>query len=113
MAFYIVFGVFTIAIFNICGVSVTKHISSLARSIVDVTRTVIVWIISIIITKTYGVNNEFWRWEIVEIGPILVELLGFVILVCGNLIYNKIIILPFAKIPGKIFKLYRYKLTFV
>lgn len=54
LAFYIVLGVFTIAVFNICGVSVTKHISSLARSIVDVTRTVVVWVVSIVVTETYG-----------------------------------------------------------
>lgn len=57
LAFYIILGVFTIALFNVCGVNVTKHISSLARSIVDVTRTLLVWIGSIIVTETYGSNN--------------------------------------------------------
>lgn len=57
LAFYIILGIFTIATFNICGVNVTKHISSLARSIVDVTRTLIVWIVAIVVTETYGENN--------------------------------------------------------
>ncbi|EAS07726.3 nucleotide-sugar transporter (macronuclear) [Tetrahymena thermophila SB210] len=99
LAFYIVLGVFTIAVFNICGVSVTKHISSLARSIVDVTRTVVVWVVSIVVTETYGQDNPNWQWETVAVGPILIEALGFIILVCGNLVYNKVIILPFAKPP--------------
>lgn len=96
LLFYVILGVFTIALFNICGVNVTKHISSLARSIVDVTRTILVWIGSIIITKTYGSDNENFDWELTGMGAILMELLGFIILVVGNLVYNKIIILPFA-----------------
>lgn len=57
----IILGVLTIACFNVCGVSVTKYVSCLARyyflyilivfkyyiykirSVVDVSRTVIVW----------------------------------------------------------------------
>lgn len=31
LAFWVLLGVFTIAAFNICGVSVTKYVSSLAR----------------------------------------------------------------------------------
>lgn len=99
LLFYVILGVFTIALFNICGVNVTKHISSLARSIVDVTRTILVWIGSIIITQTYGSDNPNFSWELTDTGAILMELFGFIILVVGNLVYNKIIILPFAKPP--------------
>ncbi|KAL4468606.1 hypothetical protein ABPG74_005109 [Tetrahymena malaccensis] len=97
LGFYIVLGVFTIACFNVCGVSITKHISSLARSVVDVTRTVAVWIVAIIITVTAGQDNKNYQWENVNVGPIIVEAIGFIILVTGNLIYNKLIILPFGK----------------
>lgn len=58
LAFYIILGIFTISVFNICGVNVTKHVSSLARSIVDVTRTIVVWVASIVVTTTYGVDNH-------------------------------------------------------
>jgi len=56
----IVLGIFTIAVFNVCGVNVTKHISSLTRSIADVSRTLLVWIISIIITVSAGKNNSHY-----------------------------------------------------
>ena len=92
---------FTIAIFNVCGVNVTKHVSSLARSVVDVSRTVIVWIIGIILTAT--TSSKYYKWENLNAGAIVVEAVGFVILVLGNCIYNKIIILPFAKPPSKFF----------
>lgn len=67
--FLVITGVFTIALFNISGVSVTKYVSALARldvyfyiiyrSIVDVTRTVIVWIVGLIVTFTVPDSN----WE--------------------------------------------------
>ena len=88
-------GIFSIATFNICGVTVTKYINALARSIGDVTRTVLVWAIGIIITVTAGASRPNFQWELVKAGAILVELLGFLVLVAGNLIYNKVIKLPF------------------
>lgn len=57
LCFYVILGIFTIATFNVCGVNVTKNISSLARSLIDVTRTVLVWGGSIIVTLTAGSGN--------------------------------------------------------
>jgi len=88
-------GIFSIATFNITGVTVTKYINALARSIGDVTRTILVWGIGIIITVTAGATYPNYKWELLNGGAIALELLGFVILVSGNLVYNQII-----KIPG-------------
>lgn len=49
-----IIGVFSITTFNVCGVSVTKYINAIARSICDVTRTVIIWLVGILITATLG-----------------------------------------------------------
>jgi len=49
-----ILGVLTIAVFNVCGVNVTKHINALTRSIADVSRTLLVWIASLAITLTAG-----------------------------------------------------------
>jgi len=54
LAFFIILGVFSILTFDVCGVTVTKHINSLARSICDVTRTALVWIVGIIVTIIAG-----------------------------------------------------------
>lgn len=54
---FAILGVFSIMIFNVCGVSVTKYISALARSICDVTRTLLIWIVGIIITVTLGQSH--------------------------------------------------------
>lgn len=62
LLFFVILGVFSIATFNICGVTVTKYINALARSIGDVTRTVLVWIIGIIVTVTAGTNHPNLKW---------------------------------------------------
>lgn len=94
---FVILGVFSIATFNITGVTVTKYINAVARSIGDVTRTVLVWIVGIIVTVTAGVTRPNFQWELVKTGAILVQLLGFLVLVSGNLIYNKIVKLPFLE----------------
>ena len=41
-------------IYNVAGVTITKYINSLARAIADVTKTIIVWVFSILVTVQYG-----------------------------------------------------------
>jgi hypothetical protein len=43
-------------------VTVTKYINSLARSLADVTRTIIIWSVGIIITVTAGREHQNYRW---------------------------------------------------
>ncbi len=99
LLFFCILGVFSIATFNVTGVTVTKYINALARSICDVTRTVIVWIVGIIITVSAGVNKPNYRWELIDGAAIGIQLIGFGVLILGNLIYNKIIRLPFLSPP--------------
>lgn len=73
----------------------TKYINALARSICDVTRTVIVWTVGIIVTVTAGSVYPNYVWEQTYVWAIVVELLGFCILIGANMIYNKLIKLPF------------------
>lgn len=91
LLFWVILGIFTIATFNICGVSVTKYVSSLARSLVDVSRTLIIWAVSLAIT---WIDPEA-KWENTRWEAIVLELLGFFVLVTGNLIYNGTIKLKF------------------
>jgi hypothetical protein len=95
LLFFCILGVFSIATFNVTGVTVTKYINALARSICDVTRTVIVWIVGIIITVSAGINKPNYKWELIDGLAITIQLGGFLVLILGNLIYNKIIPIPF------------------
>jgi hypothetical protein len=102
-------GVFSILLFNISGVTVTKHISALVRSqrkfliknnliylfkndrsLVDVTRTSVVWLVSLVITVAG------WRnlGESTKPLSICMELLGFALMVIGNLTYQSIFVWP-------------------
>ena len=49
-----ILGVFSITVFNVCSVSVTKYINALARSICDVSRTILIWLTGLIVTMTLG-----------------------------------------------------------
>jgi hypothetical protein len=68
---FIILGVLSIAAFNVCGSTVTKYINALARSLVDVTRTIVIWLVSIIVTVTAGRNYPNYYWETVGVGAIL------------------------------------------
>ena len=70
----------SIGLFNWTGVATTNYSSALARSTIDTSRTILVWVISIII-----------GWEVF----IWLQLIGFVFLVLGTIIYNEVLILPF------------------
>jgi hypothetical protein len=68
--------VLSIALFNYCGVSVTKKLSAVARLSIDACRTAVVWAISV----SAG-------WE----DFVGMQLFGFLILVCGSTLYNEVL----------------------
>ena len=71
--------IFTAASYNWCGISTTRYVGSLTRCVISTARNVLVWLISILL-----------GWE-VFLWP---QLIGFVLLAFGTLLYNEIIILP-------------------
>ena len=64
-------------------------------------RTILVWLFGIILSIIYSDKSSMYYWENLYFGAILIELFGFILLVLGNLVYNEIIILPFAIPPNK------------
>lgn len=74
-----IFIIVSIALFNATGVAITKYASAAQRSTIDTSRTLLIWMVSL------GLGWEnFLPWE----------LLGFVFLVIGTLIYNEIVVVP-------------------
>lgn len=82
----VVLGIISIALFNLFGVSVTKYVSAVTRTVIDAVRTVLIWGIGLIVTKMTDRN-----WENTSIYANLLELFGFVLLVTGNLVYKGIV----------------------
>ena len=74
--------ILTIAAFNALGVAVTKYASAAQRSTIDTSRTLLIWIVFLI---KPGKGHERFIW---------LELVGFVLLVCGTLLFNEIIVIP-------------------
>lgn len=73
----------SIMIFNLCGLTITKNAGAVFKMVLDTLRTITVWIISIII-----------RFE--KINPfekVAIELVGFIFLISGNLIFNELIVI--------------------
>jgi hypothetical protein len=77
-------AIVSIAIFNWCGVCVTKRLSCTARLSIDACRTVLVWAASLLI-----------GWETFKSA----QLLGFLILICGSILYNELLAVVMAE-PG-------------
>jgi drug/metabolite transporter (DMT)-like permease len=76
LCLWVVLNMFSLGFFNFCGMSVTKHISSLARAILLISTTVVIWVYDLLF-----IHEPFYIFQLV----------GFIILVVGNLIYQRII----------------------
>ena len=70
----------SIACFNMFGIATTKNASAAQRSTIDTSRTLLIWILSVLL------GLEYFHYE---------SIFGFIFLVLGTLIYNEILIVPF------------------
>ena len=59
-----------------------------------IARNTIIWSFGIFMTLVLGSKYPRYVWEVVELWIVLVSILGFLLLVAGNIIYNRIIIIP-------------------
>lgn len=83
--FWFIVIIFSIMIFNLTGLYLTKKVSSMFRIIVDSIRTILVWVISIYM----GLEDFGW-------SRFYFQMPGFLLLVLGNLIFNEIIVIRFC-----------------
>merc|ERR1719313_3223382 len=77
-------SIFSIAFFNFSGVTVTQKASAVARSTIDVSRTIIIWAVEL--AMGWNTFNSL-------------QLMGFVVLALGTMIYNRLIVLNFLETP--------------
>ncbi|KAJ2450593.1 hypothetical protein EV183_004194 [Coemansia sp. RSA 2336] len=66
----------SIAMFNYFGLSVTRHLSATSRATIDTCRTLFIWM------SSQALGWESFSW---------VQVVGFVILVYGTFVYNRVI----------------------
>ena len=94
--------VLSITFFNFIGLSITKYINALARAILNLTKTALIWVIGIIVTVTAGKTNSSFEWEIIGWQIILLESIGFIFLIFATLIYNENIKVPYLSAPRRL-----------
>lgn len=85
-----VLGLTSLAVYNFNGLKITKMFDALTRSLLNITKTSVIWIVGIVITLSAGDNKDF-KIESLNIGVNLVKVCGFAVIIVGTLIYNKLI----------------------
>ncbi|KAF8528214.1 hypothetical protein BU17DRAFT_38929 [Hysterangium stoloniferum] len=79
----------SIGLFNGFGLSVTRHLSATARSVIDTCRTLLIWIISL------GLG-----WEKLLFPISLLQVIGFALLVYGTFLFNNLVNPPSCLRPA-------------
>jgi drug/metabolite transporter (DMT)-like permease len=80
--------IFSIALYNIVGINLTKLVSSTARAVIDTTRTVFIWAFFMAFHPIEGTEEHFYP----------VQFVGFLFLLAGSLLYNEIIEVPYLNL---------------
>ena len=87
--FFCFFQTFSICGFNFFGIMLTKLSSSATRSVMDSTRTIIVWLFFMLVPVPRDNPKDRYLESFIWL-----QLVGFIILVFGQLVYNGIIKIP-------------------
>ena len=85
---YCVLYLLSIAFYNFFGLSVTKYLTCVHRTLIDACRTIVVWAFELILhacDNRYGEKWTRYSW---------IQVIGFVLLILGTLFYNAIIKFP-------------------
>lgn len=94
----VIAGVVSNAIYNFYGVTITQTMDSLTRSLLNVCRTALIWVVGIIITINVGANSAY-KIESLSLSVNFVKLIGFTCIILGTLIYNKIVMVDYMEHP--------------
>jgi len=90
LAILVVVGILTISAYNLNGVRITKLFDALTRSLLNITKTSVIWIVGVIITIILW-DDENYHLESIDLTVNLVKGGGFAFIIVGTLIYNKLL----------------------
>lgn len=79
-------SILTIEVYNLNGIKITKLIDSLTRALLTGMKTISVWVIGIFLTVLGSFDVESTS-AVVN----FIKIIGFVCIVVGTLIYNKLL----------------------
>lgn len=87
---------FSCGTFNATGIAVTESLSAVHRLMLDATRTVLVWALCLWVHYCVSPSSPFG--EVLTSWSVL-QLLGFVAMVCGQAIYGEVLKVPGMRYP--------------
>ena len=79
----------SIALFNQCGMTVSKELSSLYRTLIDSLRALVVWGAQLVMFYEFGSSTYGTPWT----ANSWMQLCGFIFLLLGTLVYNEVIVI--------------------
>lgn len=84
----------SIAMYNFCGLSVTRRLTAVHRTLIDACRTLVVWCAELALAYAgapqYGETwSDPFYWSMLQLG-------GFGLLLLGTALYNAVLRLPFS-----------------
>jgi drug/metabolite transporter (DMT)-like permease len=85
--FFAVGQTFSIGLYNFFGIMLVKYSSSASRAVMDSARTLLVWIFFLSVPMASGLVIEHF---------LVLQLIGFIVMVLGQVIYNGLIVIPFC-----------------
>ena len=91
-------GLVTVGLYNLNAVRITKLIDALTRSLLNITKTGIIWILGIIITLIAGDNPDY-QIESKDPWVNVIKAAGFSFIIMGTLVYNKFICKKYLEGP--------------
>ncbi len=86
----VIIAILTVSASNTSGVAITKYYDGLTRCLVVMSKTAGVWIIGLVVTFSVGENPDY-QLESKSISVNLIKAGGFVFIIIGTLIYNKLL----------------------
>lgn len=87
----VVIAILTVSASNTSGVAITKYYDGLTRCLVVMSKTAGVWIIGLIVSFSVGDNPDY-QLESKSLAVNLVKAGGFLCIILGTLVYNKLIL---------------------
>lgn len=88
----VVLYLFSCGTFNITGIAVTGALSGVHRMMLDASRTLVIWSFGLFVHYRVDKNSPFGEeWT----DDSYIQLVGFVVLVCGQAVYGEVL-----KVPG-------------
>ena len=78
----------SIAISVPIGAFLSKEVSPISRSLANVSRTLLIWVFNIVMTKTVGTTQSEYVLESTDVLTNMLKGIGFALLMFGTYLYH-------------------------